>query len=90
MSQKETFKCLSKNKNPKLKCPCETRDFKLLQPIENARAMIIKNNTYGNMKDYKKKSNELHNMYFSSIKKVKPSTSAAGAVKRRADLKKPK
>ena len=90
MSNKETFKCLCKSPDPKFKCPCETRDFKLLKPIPNARAMIVKNNTYGNMKDYKKKSNELHNMYFSSIKKVKPTTSEAGAVKRRADNKKPK
>ena len=82
MSQKETFKCLCKNPNKKFKCPCETRDFKLLMPIENARAMIIKNNTYGNMKEYKKKSNELHNLYFSSIKKVKPATAVHGAVKR--------
>ena len=78
---KETFKCLCKSPNPKYKCPCETRDFKLLQPIPNARAMIIKNNTYVNMKEYKKKSNELHDLYFSSIKKVKPATAATKEVK---------
>jgi hypothetical protein len=43
--------------------------------------MIIKNNTYVNMKEYKKKSNELHDLYFSSIKKVKPATAATKEVK---------
>tara|TARA_B110000285_G_C15003243_1_gene552503 strand:+ start:54 stop:203 length:150 start_codon:yes stop_codon:yes gene_type:complete len=42
--------------------------------------MIVKNNTYVNMKEYKKKSIELHDFYFSSIKKVKPATGADKAV----------
>jgi len=52
--------------------------------------MILKNNTYSNVRDYKKKSNELHELYFSSVKKTKPAT-AAGKVKQSPDDdKKPK
>lgn len=47
--------------------------------------MIIKNNTYGNIKEYKKKSAELHNLYFSSIKITKPTTAASKEVKRKKD-----
>ena len=61
------IKCLCKNPNPKYKCPCETRDFKLLEPIANSREMIVKNSSYVHLKDYKKKLTELNNKYFNSI-----------------------
>ena len=32
----------------------------------------MKNNSYNNMKEYKKKSHELHDLYFNPIKKAKP------------------
>ena len=39
----------------------------------------MKNNSYNNMKEYKKKSHELHDLYFNPIKKAKPDKKGAAS-----------
>jgi hypothetical protein len=84
-------KCFCKKLDPKYKCPCETRDFKLLEPIPDVRTLIVKNNTYANFKEFKKKSAELNTYYNISNRKSHkpPATAAANSRSRNMELPNP-